>query len=202
MGAKQTTEFRRNRKQQLIHFCGDKCCVCGYSRTASALEFHHINPELKLFGIAANGTCHNIQADIDEARKCALLCANCHREVHDGLIDAKTLLATQKYDDEYAMELVKDVQSKYLRETRYCSECGAPITQYSSSGKCLSCSHKSTIKPDREILKQLVYTTSFEEIGRQYGVSGKAVQKWCVSYGLPSKRAEIKQYTSKEWLEL
>ena len=35
------------------------------------------------------------------------------------------------------------------------------------------------------------YVTSFEKIGREYGVTGKAVVKWCKKYGLSSKRSEI-----------
>ena len=43
--------------------------------------------------------------------------------------------------------------------------------------------HKSA-KPDIQTLQHLISKYSYEEIGRQYGVSGKAVRKWCDSYNI------------------
>jgi hypothetical protein len=54
-------------------------------------------------------------------------------------------------------------------------------------------------RPAREELKSLIRNTSFLAIGRQYGVSDKAVKKWCVAVGLPYKTREIKSMTDEEW---
>ena len=64
---------------------GNKCQICGYNKCSSALEFHHLNPEEKE-GIVSNsyGT---IKESLKEAKKCILICANCHREVHEKLIE-------------------------------------------------------------------------------------------------------------------
>lgn len=43
----------------------------------------------------------------------------------------------------------------------------------------------------KEELEKLIIFKSFEEIGRIYNVSGKAVSKWCIKFGLPSKRSDI-----------
>lgn len=83
--SEKVSEFRRRRKLNLIHVCGDKCNLCGYNRVINSLEFHHINPQEKEYGIAANGTCHNLEKDLQEVKKCILVCANCHREIHAGL---------------------------------------------------------------------------------------------------------------------
>lgn len=58
---------------------------------------------------------------------------------------------------------------------------------------CIECRKKenSSHIPDKETLKELILKNSFEKIGREYGVTGKAVVKWCKKYGLPSKRSEI-----------
>lgn len=64
---------------------GEKCCLCGYNKAKAALELHHLNPEYKEFTISR---CLNRTWDIlhKEIQKCVLVCANCHREIHEGLI--------------------------------------------------------------------------------------------------------------------
>lgn len=58
MSSQSTSDFRRNRKLNLIKVCGNKCNLCGYNRVVGALEFHHIIPEEKSYGLASMGTCH------------------------------------------------------------------------------------------------------------------------------------------------
>ena len=52
---------------------------------------------------------------------------------------------------------------------------------------------------NRNILKELIRTTSFIEIGKIYGVSDTNIRKWCKRYNLPYKSKEIKGYTDEEW---
>lgn len=80
--------FRRKKKEQLVNQFGGKCCICGYSKSVRNLSFHHVDPSTKSFGIATKGNDLGITKVIDEAKKCILVCANCHGEIHDGLIDA------------------------------------------------------------------------------------------------------------------
>lgn len=202
MGSIETSEFRRRRKMNLIKVCGGQCCICGYHKSISALEFHHIYPELKEYAISATGTCHNIEKDLTEVQKCVLVCANCHREIHDGIYSAVQLEALRIFNDDIAKQLIEETQTKYMAKPRLCSVCGAPITADSKSGKCSVCVRKSTIKPDRETLKTLVFYNSFVAIGKQYGVSDKAVTKWCLSYNLPHLRSEIKKYSYEQWNQL
>lgn len=56
-----------------------KCLRCGYDRYIGALEFHHRDPTQKKFQIKQNRGLGDLVA---EARKCDLLCVNCHREQH------------------------------------------------------------------------------------------------------------------------
>ncbi len=80
--AQQTRGLERKRK--LIKIAGGQCCDCGYKRNIAALEFHHIKPEEKSFGIDLR-KCSNLQWDklAEEVKKCVLICANCHRERHN-----------------------------------------------------------------------------------------------------------------------
>lgn len=68
----------------LIAYKGGRCERCGYNKCNRALEFHHMDPSIKEFGISTN-----INRNIDELKaevdKCILLCSNCHAEVHDEL---------------------------------------------------------------------------------------------------------------------
>jgi hypothetical protein len=59
--------------------------LCGYDRSIAALHFHHIDPEQKSFGLALRGVARSLERCRAEARKCVLLCANCHAEVEAGL---------------------------------------------------------------------------------------------------------------------
>lgn len=78
---------RRHRiKEELIRYKGGKCEICGYSRCQSALEFHHRDPKEKDFGIATNSSYKNMGLLKKEIDKCILVCANCHREIHSGII--------------------------------------------------------------------------------------------------------------------
>ena len=67
MGSNATSNYRRRRKENLIKVCGAKCNICGYDKVQGALEFHHIQPDKKEYGIAENGTCHDLEADLAEA---------------------------------------------------------------------------------------------------------------------------------------
>lgn len=54
------------------------CSRCGYDKCIGALDFHHRDPETKL------GNVMGMPKDkrVDEARKCDVLCKNCHAEHH------------------------------------------------------------------------------------------------------------------------
>jgi hypothetical protein len=47
--------------------------------------------------------------------------------------------------------------------------------------------------PSKEELEDLIKLESFESIGRRYNVSGKSVSKWCLAYGLPYRKKDIKK---------
>jgi 5-methylcytosine-specific restriction endonuclease McrA len=80
------SERRRELKRKSVDYKGGKCQYCGYNKSISALEFHHLDPSEKDFHIG-NGNLKKWETVKLELDKCILLCANCHREVHDKLND-------------------------------------------------------------------------------------------------------------------
>jgi transposase len=76
---------RRRVKQILVEEAGGCCRLCGYDRSVIALEFHHVDPSEKQFGVAQGGMARSIARLRVEARKCVLLCSNCHAEVEAGI---------------------------------------------------------------------------------------------------------------------
>ena len=85
--AQAVTIKRRAIKKMLIERAGGKCSNCGYNKCVRALEFHHLNPEEKDFGISKTLT-KSISALKEEVDKCVLLCSNCHAEEHQRLYEA------------------------------------------------------------------------------------------------------------------
>jgi transposase len=77
---------RRKVKGILVREAGGRCRLCGYSRCADALHFHHVDPATKSFSIGARGLTRSLESLRREAAKCALLCANCHAEVEAGIV--------------------------------------------------------------------------------------------------------------------
>lgn len=77
------------RRKKLIEMAkqlgGGRCSLCGYDRCMRALEFHHLDASTKSFGISVEGSTRAWHRVVEEIRKCVLLCANCHREVEDGM---------------------------------------------------------------------------------------------------------------------
>ncbi len=76
---------RRRKKEKLVEIFGGKCKLCGYNKYAGALDFHHIKPSTKSFALSVKGLVYAWENILKEARKCALLCKNCHTEVEAGI---------------------------------------------------------------------------------------------------------------------
>lgn len=76
---------RKELKIRSIEYKGGKCCKCGYKKCISALEFHHMDPKEKDFGISNKGYTRSWNIIKEELDKCILVCANCHREIHENI---------------------------------------------------------------------------------------------------------------------
>ncbi|MCA9347535.1 HNH endonuclease [Candidatus Saccharibacteria bacterium] len=72
-------------KKMVVDYKGGKCVLCGYDTCPEALDLHHKIASEKTFGISAGGLSRSWERVKDEADKCVLLCANCHRELHASI---------------------------------------------------------------------------------------------------------------------
>lgn len=196
--SKGVITFVKRRKKDLISVFGSKCCICGFNQFQEALEFHHVNPNEKEFGITSATTTRAIEIQLAELRKCICVCANCHRGIHAGYLLVPNNWQ-MLYDEQRAQELIAQVhQKKY-----YCPNCGQ---EKSRSGLvCTTCAAKAqrvTDRPSRDVLKQLIRTIPFTQIGIQYNVSDNAIKKWCDAEHLPRTKKEIKSYNDAEWEQI
>jgi DNA-binding CsgD family transcriptional regulator len=83
----RVSEWRRRVKRRLVEEAGGACLICGYHKCLAALEFHHRDRKTKLFALSRQGVTRSFEEARAEARKCDLLCANCHAEVENGVTE-------------------------------------------------------------------------------------------------------------------
>lgn len=97
-------KWRKEAKRIILTCMGEKCQICGYDKCKSALELHHINPEEKDFSFGYIMTrCRSWALMYSELTKCILLCSNCHREIHENLVELPQ--EYKKFDIELADSL-------------------------------------------------------------------------------------------------
>lgn len=80
---------KRKQYQQLIVDVKERCVVCGYDKCKNALDFHHKDSTTKVAGISKMITGSSevdLEAIINEIEKCVIVCSNCHREHHSGIL--------------------------------------------------------------------------------------------------------------------
>jgi hypothetical protein len=93
----KAVQRRRERVRLMaINYKGGCCQVCGYDRCIEALEFRHLDPTQKDFGISNKGYTRSWDKVKEEADKCILLRANCHREAHAGMLQLPQVTVVEK----------------------------------------------------------------------------------------------------------
>ena len=173
--------FRRRIKIALVEAFGAECQVCKNKYPQSVFDFHHLNPALKSFGLGTASTTRARAAYAEEAKKCILVCANCHRLIEYENLDISELKCSFNEDKYYSV----------LEE----------LTQ-ENKDKANQLKKDASSKPDRETLKIQIRTISFAELGRIYGVSDASIRRWCKAYNLPSRVSEIKQINDEDWQKI
>lgn len=86
---------RRNEKfkadaKELIRAEKDRPCAdCGIKYPHYVMDFDHLDPKQKEFGVASMINCGSLDLIRKEIAKCEVVCSNCHRErTHSGVRDA------------------------------------------------------------------------------------------------------------------
>ena len=166
----QTKARQQALKKKAVEYKGGKCQRCGYCKCQAALEFHHLDPLEKEFSLGSQKS-SSFQSVKDELDKCALLCSNCHREVHyeDNLAEWKNILSDK--DTECTVEL--DSYQKPVRTDKY---------------------------PDDEELKMLVWKYPRTHLAKVFGVSSGALGRFLTRRGIkqPPRGYWSKVYYSKQ----
>lgn len=166
-------ERLRRLKERAVSYKGGQCLICGYSKSISALEFHHRDPQQKDFqvsGKSASWECLNVELD-----KCDLLCSNCHRELHG----AERLMQLEELRKEVRGYIPEKVISKV---TKVCPVCSTSFESFVSQRKVL-CSRKcrdihirKVSWPSDEDLRILAQKKTPTEIAEAMGISPKTVR--------------------------
>jgi hypothetical protein len=65
------------------------CLICGEQELA-ALDFHHLDESEKRFNLSGIAKTKPLAALREEADRCIVVCASCHRKLHAGVIDLPT----------------------------------------------------------------------------------------------------------------
>ena len=83
--AESVTRRHQKMRRILLDEAGGRCAVCGYDRCRLNLHFHHVDPARKSLSMDM-GRGKSLATYREEAKKCVLVCANCHGEIEAGLI--------------------------------------------------------------------------------------------------------------------
>jgi hypothetical protein len=84
---KKTNRFAK--KEEIRNKFGGKCQICSYDKCQSVLSFHHLPGTDKKFTIS-DAIVRKRKSDeelVNELKKCILVCANCHGEIHAGITE-------------------------------------------------------------------------------------------------------------------
>lgn len=85
------------------------------------------------------------------------------------------------------------IRDNKTKKKYFCQYCGKEVSN--GNNRCKQCYDKAQRKvewPDKETLYNLLKKNSFCAVGRMYGVSDKAIRKWCEKYGLPTHARDYK----------
>jgi len=169
---------KQNFSQICVSLLGGKCMVCGYSKSLAALHFHHVRD--KKFLISSSKT-RAWNLVLEELRKCILLCANCHAEVHVGQLDVSSI-SPFALNDEEAKNAYK---TKVSRDYVVNCACGKPKGRYTERCRHCAAARRDKIQwPTKEELSKLVYELPTSRLAQQLGVSDRAIGKRCKSLGI------------------
>lgn len=176
---KSVSDYRRRAKEYALKAFKEKCGICGYDKCPQALEFHHLNPEEKDFGLSSKGVTRAWSKVSEELKKCVCLCANCHREVHSNI----TIIPDNviRFDEEYTIW-----KSMFSKKLIPCPICGYEMStrQKYCSDKCAKkVREKANYPSDKELL-DMVKNHGYSHTGRVFGVNGNSIKKRLKSRGL------------------
>ena len=161
-----------SRKKELVKLMGGRCCMCGYNKNYSALEFHHINPQDKEFQLDSRHLSNtSMESIIKESEKCILVCSNCHKEIHHPSMDVDIV-------DNLQIDKRKLFESNRKQST--CRICGKTFDAVKGKIYCSKeCRYKdrgyNTIPTREEVVEKYNELKSQRKVAEYFGLTKKII---------------------------
>lgn len=172
----QVIRSKKRNKITFVNMFGGKCIRCGYDKCVDALEFHHIDETTKSINPSIAIYRWSFDRAFEELKKCILICANCHRELHSNVIDLNYKNYLQKKLSVWYKKFCNNCNQEYnttIENQKFCSY------------RCSSIARRIVKRPSKEELAELIeQKTTWLALGKMYGVSDNAVRKWARKYEL------------------
>lgn len=157
------------------------CQVCGYE---NHVELAHIKPISEFEDNAKLQT-------VNSSDNLLVLCRNHHWEFDHGMLSLVDIPVRpkQKITHEFEQFIpIKKANERKIPKTRNrCIDCNTQCCRKST--RCLKCSNskprldkRKVERPSKEELQKLVWELPTMGLAKQFGVSDKAIEKWCKDY--------------------
>jgi len=176
---KNVRRWRKNTKSKLVTAFGEHCCICDLRVDKYELyDFHHISKEDKKFELTHN--IHSWKKIKEEAKKCVMLCSNCHRLHHAGYKEYIIPKEAKRFN-----ELLIPIDIKYTKINK-CPTCEKykSVKLVYCSQKCVNINRRKVVRPSKKELVYLMKTFCWEEIADKYDISSNSVRKWAKKYNI------------------
>ena len=170
MSSKHVMRAQRRKKQKAVDYFGGKCKICGYSKCIDALEFHHLRDKKEAPSYVIMRWAWS--RALEELKKCIMVCANCHREIHAKPLNARLQRNATRIFYERDCELCNESFRTDQEKQRFCGK------------ECTDLVQRKCNRPAKKELKKLIDAHSWVKLGRMFGVSDNAVRKWAKGYEL------------------
>ena len=181
-------------KIKAVEYKGGKCEICGYDKNYAVLEFHHLDPSQKDFGISQNGNTRSWEEIKTELDKCIMVCANCHRELHYPEWNKDNL--ENRLDSYKKKEKLNIPEKEELEDKINSGKSKTEIArEYNISWNTLnrwlnlySIVQNKPIRPSKEEIEEKLKTQSAYQLSKYYGMSDKGFYKLCHRLNIDYKK--------------
>ena len=185
------TKWRKSTKNKIVEAMGGECVCCGYNKCIESLQLHHVNPSEKEKAISYwLRNPHAWDKIVKEIRKCVLLCANCHSEIHYGVTkipdDAPTF--NEKYAN-YEQTMGKT-----------CPVCGKKMPSMNiTCSKSCAAKTSGKVKWEDVDLPKMLLENNCTGIAEELKISQGSVRKRAIKLGINLKECAIKRSEKVDW---
>ena len=210
----RVTQIRQKNKKQAVALMGGKCIICGYDKCIASLTFHHIKPDEKELEISSSSiawsrieeelkkcilVCNRCHVEIHRGLISIPLKDGTEsidrRETNNRLISLLVFDSADSRDRWHKIPVVLrklinngdgSYSCQFAQET--CLYCNKLLTARSQdtycSQQCFRLASRKVKRPSQEDLAKMIWEKPTSQIAKDFGVSGKAIEKWCKTYGI------------------